>query len=497
MKHAFGVTSDLQLPFPTEAEPEVSDGVGRRVAGAPCAAVGVRTEAPAPELAPPAEATTEEEALWPDPAPPYTYLAGPAGSGKTFAVKAWQERVGGIELCATTGISAINCGGTTIHALAGYFDTKSLQESYTNGFLTARLGRLWRAGIRRLVLDEVSMLDADQLTYIVRAIEEVNGRGYVLDGWTQEDDEEPPALGLTLVGDFAQLPPVKAPFAFESPEWLRFAEHTKTLIRIHRQADAPFIEALRQARLGNGRAVVDAFRSQLHAETDDTFDGPTLFAKNDAVDRYNWIRLGRVKGKDLLYESAREGKQRSEWGDPKKLPASWGIPLRLHLKIGTLVMVLANKRVEGEPPQPFVYVNGDLGEVVDGDATACSIKLQRTGAVVKVLYVKRTVLQPCDGARRKELRALGQADRIEGKFEIVGWVQYMPLRIAYASTVHKSQGLSLDQVQINCRDAFFCTPAMLYVGLSRCRTQEGLRLVGSEAALLERCVADPRLRAWL
>jgi ATP-dependent exoDNAse (exonuclease V) alpha subunit len=73
----------------------------------------------------------------------------------------------------------------------------------------------------------------------------------------------------------------------------------------------------------------------------------------------------------------------------------------------------------------------------------------------------------------------------------------MPLRVAYASTVHKSQGLSLDRVQVSIRDAFFKTPGMLYVALSRARTADGLRLIGSEAALVERCTCDPRLQEYL
>lgn len=451
-------------------------------------------------LAEPVQAIIEQ-ILWPTPAPAFTYLAGPAGCGKTFAVKAWQQKERGLMLLATTGIAAINLGGTTVNAALGYFDTRSLQESYTNGFLTARLGRLWRAGVKRLILDEVSMLDGDQLTYIVKGIEEVNGKGYVIGKWDDDEDAEPPAMGLTLVGDFAQLPPVKATFAFESPEWPRFAEegHTITLTEIRRQSDQGFIQMLRQARVGNGLAVLEYLRGSLQRTTDDTFEGPTLFAKNDAVDRYNWIRLGRVTGRDCYFESRREGDQRSEWGNLKKPPHTWGIPLRLHTKIGALVMVLANQKAEGPPPQPFIYVNGDLGTVVDASEMSCIVNLQRTGEDVEVAYVRREVLIPCDSARRRELRDLKQEAKIAegGKFEITGWIEYMPLRVAYGSTVHKSQGLSLDRVQVNISDAFFKSCGMLYVALSRARTAAGLRVVGSEAALVERCVADPRLKAWL
>jgi ATP-dependent DNA helicase PIF1 len=457
-------------------------------------AVTVSEAARAENPAPPSAVT-----LWEPPVPTFTYLAGAAGSGKTFATREWAERDRGLVLCATTGIAAINLGGETINSVLGYFDTASLQESYVSGFLTAKLGKLWKSGVRRIVLDEVSMLAGDQLTFLVKAIEEVNGRGYVLGTTRSElDEDEPPQMGLTLVGDFLQLAPVKATYAFESPEWARFTPHIITLTDIRRQADQDFIDVLRAARGGRGQRVVEYFqrRNAIHQETDDRFDGPTILAKNESVDRYNFLRLAQVRGAEVTFPSARWGKQRSEWGNPDKPVESWGIPKDLKLRIGALVMVLANYRTLSKE---LLYVNGDLGTLreVSKDGREAWVELQRTGEVVAVQYVERLVKVPCDSARRKELREKGQHDKIDGKWEITGDISYMPLRVAYASTVHKSQGLSLDKVQVNVRDPFFKTPGMLYVALSRSRSAEGLRLVGSPAALIERCVYDPRLKGWL
>lgn len=445
-----------------------------------------------------------EVPLWGDEAPPFTYLSGAAGSGKTVAVRQWQARQPGLHLLATTGIAALNLGGSTINAELGYFDTKSLQEKYISGFLAARIGRLWKAGIRRLIVDEVSMLEGDALTFLVKGIEETNGRGYVLGKWDEDDERVPPAMGLTLVGDFAQLPPVNGVFAWESPEWTRFEEegHTLTLTEIRRQSDPLFIEMLRAARVGHGYKVLELLKAQgipIHSTTDELFDGPTLFAKNAQVDRYNWVRHSRLTGAELDYESRRWGEQRSEWGNPKKGPETWGIPIRFHVKVGALVMILANERYEGPPPQAFKYVNGDLGVIVGGDACVAEVRLQRNDEIVRVPYVRREVTTPADAARRRELRDKHLEHLIteNGKFEITGWIEYMPLRVAYGSTVHKSQGLSLDAVQVNIRDHFFKSPGMLYVALSRARTGQGLRIVGTESALLERCVADPRLARWL
>ena len=125
------------------------------------------------------------------------------------------------------------------------------------------------------------------------------------------------------------------------------------------------------------------------------------------------------------------------------------------------------------------------------------VRLQRTGEVEAVFPVSREVKVPCDAARRAKLRADGLGDRLDEEFEIVGGITYMPLRVAYATTVHKSQGLSLDAVQVNVRDPFFEAPGMLYVALSRARTPEGLRLVGSRAALLARTTCSHKLKEWL
>ena len=432
---------------------------------------------------------------------PFSALLGAAGSGKTFLTKAWAEEEKGLLLCATTGIAAINLGGETINAVLGYFDTASLQEKYINGSLTAQLGRLWKVGVRRLVLDEVSMLAGDQLTFLVKAIEEVNGRGYVLGKWRDDDEAPPPAMGLTLVGDFCQLSPVKAPYAFESPEWDRFTDSTVTLTEIRRQSDPEFIEMLRAARAGRGEQVAAYFgdRGAIAQETDDHFNGPTIVAKNESVDRYNGLRMASLKGHDVTFPSTRWGKLRSEWGQLEKPRSGWGIPEVLPLKIGALVMILANRREGGAGggSKRLLYVNGDLGTVIDAEDGCAWVRLQRVPETVQVVPVTRQVKVPIDGARRAELRKEGRQDRIEGKWEIVGEITYLPLRVAYASTVHKSQGLSLDKVQVNIRDHFFGSPGMLYVALSRARTAQGLRLVGSPGAIVERCTTDPRLKEWL
>ena len=428
---------------------------------------------------------------------PFSFLGGGAGTGKTFAMREWAAEESGVVLCATTGIAAINLGGTTINGYLGYYDTASLRDSYVSGFLGARLTKLKKAGLRRIVLDEVSMLDGEQLTIFTKVLDELAGIGYGIgidldDGDEEESPEDPVhPVGLTLVGDFAQLPPVKAPFAFESSEWPRYEANQRLLTEIRRQADQDFVNALWACRRGDGQAAVEYFAERMVSQTDPEYDGPTLLAKNEAVWRFNDLRLSKLDTPRLTFKSTR-------WiGEGRKAPSEWQhIPEVLPLKEQALVMILANAR-DPMNPQRFLYVNGDLADLLSQENDVAVVRLRRTGEEVTVLPVTRTVTIPLEVGRRKRLKAEGLEDRIQGRKEIVGAVTYMPLRLAWATTVHKSQGLSLDQVQVNINDGFFKTPGMLYVSLSRARSVEGLQLVGSPSVLVARCTIDERIRPWL
>lgn len=442
---------------------------------------------------------------------PFEFLNGTAGTGKTTLARKLMDLLppGSCVLAATTGIAAVNLGeGTTINALLGYFDTADLQEKFTTGQLQAQLRRHRGAGLRRIILDEISMMDARQLTIVVRAVQEINQpRRKDLEAMSGDDLEEtpegelPPQLGLTIVGDFAQLSPVPdkdpvtnrplgARFAFESPEWPLFKDATTRLTKIWRQDQKDFVEALHAVRRGDGLRALQFFTANRFCDlTDQNYDGSTIFAKNVEVDRYNQLRLDALAGPPMTFEARRWGKQRGDWKQ---------IPDVLTLKTTALIMILANER--DVDTKKMIYANGDLGELIAQTSPfAVQVRLKRTGEIVDVHTIIRENTIPLGPGRRKELIAADQAHLItkDKKREIVGTVAYMPIRVAYGCTVHKTQGLTLDKVQINIRDGFFKQPGMLFVALSRCRSAEGLRIVGNTTGFFERCKTDPRVLPWL
>jgi ATP-dependent exoDNAse (exonuclease V) alpha subunit len=240
-----------------------------------------------------------------------------------------------------------------------------------------------------------------------------------------------------------------------------------------------------------------------NSQLDNEFEGTTILPKNDQVNRYNTLALSRVEGREFQVASRRWGKQRSEWGENQR-SHEWGIPPRLQLKVNALVMVLANA-------SDFSVVNGDLGHVLDWDDTYryATIELVRTGEEITL----RPIVRGVEEVDRPEGWNVEDAPRVDdeggnsylaqphfrrrARRYVMGQVEYLPLRLAYATSVHKSQSLTLDKVQVDIRDRFFGMPAMEYVALSRCRTLEGLRLVGSKERFAAQCSVDSRIAEWI
>ena len=421
---------------------------------------------------------------------PCKFTCGIAGSGKTYSVKQQYEAEPGLGiLAATTGIAGVNLGTTTLNALLGYFDTKSLMDKYVQNHLTTKLHKLALTA-KWIAIDEVSMMEGMQLDIIYSACQASNALGGAR------------RIGLHLIGDFAQLPPVSGKWAFEANCWHRFAESTERLTKIWRQSQPEFLNALNLTRSGSGDAAAQVLTQaglKWNTEVSMNFPGTTILPVNENIDAYNMSALFARPGEMFEVSSRRWGKQRPEWGPNKK--GIWGIPPKSSFKIGAYVMVMANSK-RGETPD---YANGDCGFIreYDPDKGIFRIDLVRSEKTVELGKLVRSVIVteepegwPIEAERlppgyRAKYHCTEMGDYV------LGQIEYFPVRLAYASSVHRSQGLSLDRVQVDIRHWFFGEPAMEYVALSRCRTLEGLRIVGQPEKFVKHCTVDPKVREWL
>jgi ATP-dependent DNA helicase PIF1 len=415
--------------------------------------------------------------------PLYSAILGTAGTGKTYQAREAARLRSDVILCATTGIAAINIGGRTLNSLLWYYDTDQLRINYEIGKLNGALRNIADSGFRRLFIDEISMMDGKQLDILCLALDGINES-------RAKRDEEP--LGLTLIGDFAQLPPVKAPFVFEQPTWKRFEDHLTVLTEPRRQADPAFVRALQAIRRGDRLAAMAYFAPRIQSAEIRNFDGSTILAKNDEVERFNKLRLLDLKTAEHHFPAKKHAQQDGAWKN---------IPDVLTLKPGALVMILANKR--DKETGEMLYANGSLAHYEDKVSLAVTTEdgedtgERMVGAVVTLVDTGARVTVPY--ILREKTEVTGSKGVKAERETVLGSIEYLPLRVAYATTVHKSQGLSLDKVQLNVHSQFWTQPGMLYVALSRARTPEGLHIVapGGAKQFEARITVNEKIRRWL
>ena len=384
------------------------------------------------------------------------FLTGEPGAGKTYTINKFvsylRERDIEPAITASTGIAATHIGGMTIHSWSGIGIKESLNDYdldriTSNEYIHKRVLKT-----RVLIIDEISMLRSETLSMLDAICREI------------KQNEEPfGGMQIVFVGDFFQLPPiekknsvsnvqdklineVKIYFAFESEAWRKLAPVTCYLTEQHRQDDADFLSVLSAIRLGK---MEDSHLKHIHSRMGDSSKFPEnttkLFSRNVNVDEVNMEMLNKIGAESKKFTMTSSGKESLVFGLKKGCLS----PEVLCLKKGAVVMCTKNNPKER-------FVNGTLGTVEDFDSfTNYPIVKTRSGKIIKI--------EPMDWS-------------VEENGKIKAKITQIPLRLAWAITVHKSQGMSMDAATMDLSDVFEFGQG--YVALSRVRRLSGLYLLG-------------------
>lgn len=373
------------------------------------------------------------------------FLTGEPGAGKTYTLNKFieeaRERGKRIAITASTGIAASHIDGQTIHSWSGL----GMKESVSDWELDRMTWKQYTAERYNvcdiLIIDEVSMLHGSRLNMVDRACR-----------WIRRNKKPFGGLQVIFVGDLFQLPPVTKgdvpiDYVHLSDAWKEAAPQACYLTEQHRQgADDELLTILREMR--NNTLTVKSRQllagRKRPAPDDDSIT--RLFTHNVDVDALNYGMLAKLPGEQRRYQMITSG-------DKYKIEAmkrNLLVPEVLELKVDAEVMFCANNFKEG-------FVNGTRARVLRFSNAGNPVVLTTDGAEISVMeHTWRTY------------NSTGN--------HVVAEVSQYPLRLAWAVTVHKSQGLSLDSAIIDLSQAF--TPGMGYVALSRVRSLDGLYLVG-------------------
>ena len=384
------------------------------------------------------------------------FLTGKAGTGKTTFLKSVMEgsRKRPI-VVAPTGVAAINAGGVTIHSFFQLpFSPYVPGAKMESKFDFSREKRKILASIDLLIIDEISMVRADLLDAIDAVLRRFRDHSLPFGG-----------VQLLMIGDLAQLTPVvtpedermlkpyyDTPYFFGSKALQQIDYVTIQLDHVYRQQDASFVDLLNQVREGHPS---EAALVSLNTRCKPAFiprpeeQYIRLTTHNNLANFYNESELQKLPGRSYSYRAEIKG----------VFPDySYPTAESLMLKEGAQVMFVKN-----DPSTEHRYYNGRIGRVVEASDDKLSVYCEGDGEAIEVEPLEWENTRYTLNEKTREIEA-----------EVQGTFRQLPLRLAWAITIHKSQGLTFDRAIIDANQSF--APGQVYVALSRCRTLEGLVL---------------------
>jgi len=378
------------------------------------------------------------------------FITGSAGTGKTYLLNQYiqylKERRIYPSIVAPTGIAASHLKGQTIHSFFALgirdtvVDNEYLASLLEKSYLKSRFSKL-----QLLIIDEVSMVSPEIFTSMDKVLRAFKNSPEPFGG-----------VQVIISGDFFQLPPVSREFkekrfAWQSPSWKELELKSCYLQEKFRQDDDSLIQILDEIRLASVSESSHALlESCFYKELSSNYQPTKLYTHNIDVDRINLEELAKLKNKPYIFTYTSKGFESSI----KKIFKTAMVLEELTLKKGAVVIFIKNNPDKN-------YVNGTTGVVVSFDGYIPIVKVS-TGEKIRVLPEDWT-LENDSG-------------------ESIATISQIPLRLAWAITIHKSQGMTLDSAEIDLSKTFEVGQG--YVALSRLKNIDGLRLMGiNEMAL--------------
>lgn len=369
------------------------------------------------------------------------FMTGPAGTGKSHLLKyildiLTNEEGKKVYVTSSTGVSALSIGGTTIHRFAGIgLGDGTVAESIRSASTYAKAKWL---KCDTLIIDEISMINAElftKLDLVARAV--------------RANDTPFGGIQLVICGDFFQLPPVTGKYAFQCPAWRASLDSVILLNEIHRQSELTLVEGLNEMRHGR---VSDAFIELLTKDEEEFYRQGNgvlpsrLLSKNRDVDEINQRELAALQTPKVTFTS-------KDWSLSSSTKMDDYFPVGSELTLAEGAQVILLKNVDG-------YVNGTRGVVKEmvGDTVQVTDKNGQTYTVVPQVF---------------EAREQGR---------VIATRTALPIKLAWSISIHRSQGLSIDYLDINLRGVF--SPAQAYVAISRATNLAGLRVSGLSSTVV-------------
>ena len=399
------------------------------------------------------------------------FLTGGAGVGKTTItrqlIQHFEQESKKVAKLASTGMAATLIGGQTLHSFFDLGIASDLEALEIKGKL--EIGKKIKKLIHSMdiiVIDEISMVSDTLLEMIRLRLLQADFKG-----------------SLLVVGDFLQLPPVvrgysEVRFAFESSAWNSFAFHTVELTHIYRTDDQDFIKLLHSVRFAQvDERVHNQLNSFIKVLPQDLSEFTFLFGKNETASQHNKNQLSFIDGEEFVKEvqvvkhikSVQEMEVQRFINDSR-------MEKELHLKIGAPVLFTRNA---------WNYFNGERGIVVNVDETY--VYVQKSDAKVVKLEVveqskKRWVQKKIEGAMQMVEESLFS-------------VYQFPIKLAFAITIHKSQGMSITDLIIETNEIF--APSQFYVALSRSSNPSRLTLIAPRCQWYELIYVNAKALAFV